>query len=282
MTENNKSVTTFTTTRKYKDRLFRLIFQDKEELLELYNAVNDTNYDNPDDFVVNTLDNAIYMSMKNDLSFIIDDRMLLYEHQSTKNPNIPLRNLHYICNFLSAYTADKNLYGSNKVSITTPHFVVFYNGLDEQPERQILRLSQLYEIEEPEPDLELKVLVLNINPGYNTELMEKCKTLRDYTCYVDKVRTYAKRMEITEAVDRAMEECIADDILAKFLRQFKMEAKSMSIFEYDEEKHIKQIQAEADERAEKYRRQAEKAEEYRKQVEELEKSIRNWKKSIRN
>ena len=229
------------TDEHYKDRMFRLIFREKSELLSLYNAVNGTHYDNPDDLEVNTLENAIYMAMRNDLSFLIDDRMSLYEHQSTKNPNIPLRNLQYIADLYSALTVNENLYGSKLVKIPTPRFVVFYNGVEEHPERQVLKLSNAYLVQEKEVELELKVAVININPGYNTELMKGCKTLRDYTLYVDKVRQYARTMSIEDAVERAIRECIEDNVLADFLRRNRAEARKVSIYEYDEEKHMKQV-----------------------------------------
>ena len=81
--------------RQYKDRLFKLIFRDKKDLLQLYNAVNNTEYDNPEDIEVNTLEDVIYMGMKNDVSFLLTDILNLYEHQSTFNPNLPLRGLLY-------------------------------------------------------------------------------------------------------------------------------------------------------------------------------------------
>ena len=100
--------------RDYKARLFEMIFREKEELLGLYNAVNGTNYSNPDELEINTLENAIYLSMHNDVSFIIDSRPSLYEHQSTYSPNLPLRYLFYVSDLYSKMTKDSNLYGSRK------------------------------------------------------------------------------------------------------------------------------------------------------------------------
>lgn len=232
------------TQRNYKDRLFRMIFKEKKELLSLYNAMNGTTYNNENDLTITTLDNAIYMNMKNDLSFLIDAGLSLYEHQSTWNPNIPLRNLGYVADLYSTLTSKENLFGKTLIKIPTPHFVVFYNGIDKQPERSFLQLSDSFQVMEEEKELELKVLVLNINPGYNMELMDKCKTLGDYVKYVDRVRTYAKTMTLAETVERAVNECIKDDILAEFLRNYKAEAMSVSIYEYDEEKHMRQTFAE--------------------------------------
>lgn len=153
-----------------------MIFMEKKEnLLSLYNAVNGTNYTNAEDLVVNTLENAIYMNMKNDMSFIFDFFLNLYEHQSTFNPNMPLRNLFYLSRLLQVLVEDKNLYGRRPVKIPTPRFVVFYNGTEEASERQVLRLSEAFEKPMEEPEVELCVTVLNINPGNNRALMESCR-----------------------------------------------------------------------------------------------------------
>ena len=230
--------------RIYKSRLFEMIFSSKKELLELYNAVNETSYENPEELEVNTLENAIYMSMRNDLSFIIDSRLALYEHQSTYNPNLPLRFLMYAANLYSNMTKDRNLYGSRPVKLPAPRFVIFYNGLSEQPDRQIIKLSDVYEVQDREISLELKAVMLNINRGHNERLMSKCKTLKDYSIYVDKVREYTKSMPLEDAVEKAITECIEDDILAEFLRNNRTEAKNVSIFEYDEERHMRQTKEE--------------------------------------
>ena len=229
------------TERKYKDKLFRLIFREKKELLSLYNAVNETDYDNPEDLEVNTLENAVYMNMKNDISFVFDMELNLYEHQSTYNPNMPLRDLFYIARLLEKITADRSLYGISLVQIPTPRFVVFYNGTEEQPERQILKLSDAFEKQIEESEIELKVLMLNINLGKNKELLEKCRTLREYMIYVTKVREYAVTMDIQTAVERAVNECIKQGILRDFLLKYKAEAIQMSIFEYDEEREMQLI-----------------------------------------
>lgn len=229
------------TERKYKDKLFRLVFREKKELLSLYNAVNGTDYNNPQDLEVNTLENAIYMNMKNDISFVFDVELNLYEHQSTYNPNMPLRDLLYIARLLERITTDRSLYGISMVQIPTPRFVVFYNGTEEQPERQILKLSDAFEKKISEPELELKVLMLNINLGKNKELLEKCETLREYMIYITKVREYAATMSIDVAVERAVNECIKQGILQEFLLKYKAEAIQMSIFEYDEEREMQLI-----------------------------------------
>ncbi len=223
---------------KYKDSIFRMLFTEKEELLSLYNAVNGTAYTDPEELEVNTLKDVVYMSIKNDISFVIDGRLSLYEHQSTWNGNMPLRNLLYISDLLSGITSDKNLYGSMTVSIPNPKFITFYNGITNKPDRTIQKLSEAYEVTSDEVNLELTVVVLNINHGHNQELMRKCPTLAEYAYYVEKVREYSKDRPIKEAVKLAIEECIKNDKLATFLRTHRDEVTHVSIYEYDAEKHI--------------------------------------------
>ena len=228
-----------------------MIFEDKRKLLELYNAISGKHYEDPELLEINTLENAIYMSMKNDLSFLIDARLSLYEHQSTYSPNLPLRFFFYLSDMFSGMTVDANLYGTKKVELPAPRFVIFYNGEADQPDRQILKLSDLYTVKEEDPMLDLKVLMLNVNQGHNPELMEVCHTLWEYAEYTDRVRKYAKEQPIAEAVERAITECIREGILKEFLEKNRREAKNVSIYEYDQEKHIRQEREEAWEAGEK-------------------------------
>lgn len=230
--------------RIYKDRLYKMIFNDKSELLKLYNAINGTHYDDPAMLAITTLDNAIYMTMENDLSFIIDMRLALYEQQSTVNPNLPLRFLMYITDIYSAYTKDMNIYGSKKVQIPLPSFVIFYNGVKSQPDRTEFLLSELFHPTTDQPALELKAVMLNINKGHNQELMNACHTLRDYSEYVARIRTYSAEMPLTDAVEKAITECIHENILRDFLLKNRAEAKAMSIYEYDEEKTLRMFREE--------------------------------------
>lgn len=230
--------------RIYKDRLYKMIFNNKSELLKLYNAINGTHYNDPAMLTITTLDNAIYMTMENDLSFIIDMRLALYEQQSTVNPNLPLRFLMYITDIYSAYTKDMNIYGSKKVQIPLPSFVIFYNGVKSQPDRTEFLLSELFHPTTDQPALELKAVMLNINKGHNQELMNACHTLRDYSEYVARIRTYSAEMPLTDAVEKAITECIHENILRDFLLKNRAEAKAMSIYEYDEEKTLRMFREE--------------------------------------
>ncbi|MBO5372352.1 MAG: hypothetical protein J6A75_06505 [Lachnospiraceae bacterium] len=221
--------------------MFRMLFKDKKNLLSLYNALNRTNYTNVEELEIVTLENAIYMNIKNDLAFIFENSLCLYEHQSTYNPNMPLRDLFYITKELSGIVDDKRLYGSKQVKIPTPRFIVFYNGTKDQPEKQVMRLSEAFESPVETPELELIVTMLNINLGKNQELLDTCKVLREYMQYVTKVRVYMKEKSLEEAVEQTIEECIREDILREFLLKNKKEAMEVCIFEYDEEATIQYI-----------------------------------------
>ena len=223
--------------RNYKDTVFRMIFKDTKELLALYNAINGTSYDSPEKLEIKTLENAIYMSMKNDVSFVIDMVLSLYEHQSTVNPNLPLRDLDYVSRNFAQFYYKKDVYSPDLIKLPNPKFIAFYNGKEPQPAKKELKLSDAYEHTEDNPQLELIVTQININPGYNDELMTKCPTLKEYMLYVERVRHYQKTMSLKEAVTKAVDECIKEGILADFLKKNKSEVISMSIFEYDEKLH---------------------------------------------
>ena len=221
--------------RKYKDTVFRMLFSDRKNLLSLYNAVNGTAYDDPSKLEIVTLENAVYIGMKNDLSFIVNTNLFLYEHQSTYNPNMPLRDLLYIAAEYQKLVDNKSLYSPVLQKIPAPNFVVFYNGTEKKEDSWVTYLSNAYENLSGEPNLELKVLTLNVNEGHNRKLMEECCTLREYAQYVAKVRKYTKEMNLDEAVEQAVGECIQEGILVEFLRRNKSEVIAMSIFEYNKE-----------------------------------------------
>ena len=227
--------------RNYKDTVSRMLFREPENALSLYNALNGTNYADASQITFNMLDNAIYMGMQNDISFLIMNEVNLYEHQSTYNLNMPLRDLFYVAELLQVYVKDQSLYSSKLIKLPTPHFVVFYNGVESKPERRILRLSVAFEVPTKDPELELKVTILNINPRMNEDLKEKCPVLKQYTQYVEQVRCNSMNMSLEQAVEEAIEYCIQHNILKEFLSKQKAEVIKMSIFEYDEEREIELI-----------------------------------------
>ena len=259
------------TNREYKDRLFKFIFKDKEKLLSLYNALNSSHYTNPEDIEITTLEDVIYCKMKNDVSFIIDDRLSLFEHQSTYNPNMPLRGFLYFAKHFEKYVAesDVDIYGKSLIELPTPKFVVFYNGIGMKDEKIVLHLSDAFVKEKEKACMELEALVLNINYGKNKKLMESCRPLMEYSYFVQKVKRYSESLERDAAIELAVDECIRENILKDILIKNREEVVDMLLTEYDEEKRIrimtKQIEIErqrteeAKQRAERERQEKEEA-----------------------
>lgn len=234
--------------RLYKDRVFKFIFgnpENKEWTLSLYNAVNGSNYSNPDDIQFNTIEDAVYMSMKNDVSFIILDEMNLWEHQSSFNPNMPMRFLTYGTQLYEKYTATSGYYKfSRKLQrLPKPHCICFYNGTEEQPEQQILKLSDAFG---GEGDIEVKVKMLNVNYGKNRALMETCQPLREYAWLVDRVREHQRVMQNLEAaVDASIDEMPDSFVIRTLIEAHRAGVKKMFLTEYDEEKMKEQERKEA-------------------------------------
>lgn len=232
--------------RNYRDTLFRMLFRDKERLLSLFNAVNGTHYDDPEELVITTLEGALYLGMKNDVSCMIDMMMQLYEHQSTVNPNMPLRNLFYVSDLLQKYIYEEGLdiYPRKQIKIPTPKFVVFYNVAEEQPERKEICLSKAFAANTGEINLELVVLQLNINKGKNEELKEICQTLQEYAEFTERVRIHRKEMPLEDAIRTTIDECIRDGILKEFLLKNKAEVYHMCLYEFDVELHERVLREE--------------------------------------
>ena len=212
---------------QYKDRLWRMIFNNKEDLLQLYNAINHTDYQNPDDLEVNTLEDVLYLSMKNDVSFLVGGTMNLYEHQSTFNPNMPLRGVFYFSRLYEGYVADNNLmiYHEKRVRLPKPKYIVFYNGTKNQPDSMELKLSDCFENTDNEaPCLECTATMLNINYGHNQELMKHCRRLEEYSIFVQCVREYIQsEPSVEDALEKAIDTCIHQDVLADFLKKHRDE-----------------------------------------------------------
>ena len=234
--------------RLYKDRVFKFIFgnpENKEWTLSLYNAVNGSNYRNPDDIQFNTIEDAVYMSMKNDVSFIILDEMNLWEHQSSFNPNMPMRFLTYGTQLYEKYTATSGYYKfSRKLQrLPKPHCICFYNGTKEQPEQQVLKLSDAFG---GEGDIEVKVKMLNVNYGKNRALLETCQPLREYAWLVDRVREHQRVLQNLEAaVDASIDEMPDSFVIRTLIEAHRAGVKKMFLTEYDEEKMKEQERKEA-------------------------------------
>lgn len=233
--------------RKYKDTLFRMVFEKKEDLLELYNAINGTDYRNADELEVNTLENALYMGVKNDISFLIGHTMNLYEHQSSKNANMPVRGLIYLTRLFENYIAEHKLkiYSCKLQKLPTPQYIVFYNGKDSEPDEHILKLSDAFVKEGG--CLECEARLLNINYGHNCELMEKCKRLEEYAIFIATVREYLKKenRNLETAITQAIEECIRKGVLEDILTKQRSEVRSMILSTFDKELYEKDLKEEA-------------------------------------
>ena len=229
--------------RTYKDGLFRLVFKEKKDLLDLYNAIADRHYENPDDLIITTLDDAIYIGMKNDISFLVYDVLNLVEHQSSFNPNMPIRGLGYFSDVYQQYIEKNhlNIYGSKLIELPVPQYIVFYNGTAEEPDRVELKLSDAFaEVAGISPCLECTAIMLNINYGHNQEMMKRCKRLHDYSLFIKRVRENENAgLILEEAVDKAVTDCINDGILADILSKNRAEVLNLLIYEYDEKKQRK-------------------------------------------
>ena len=227
--------------RNFKDGLFRLLFgKSKENLLSLYNALNGTYYTNTDDLTITTMEDVIYMSMKNDVSCMIDQSLSLYEHQSTYNPNMPIRGLMYFGKLYNGIIEanEHSLYSSTRIIIPTPQYYVFYNGRQERPDREEMRLSDSFAHPAREGTFEWTATVLNINVGHNQKLMKACATLDQYARFIGEVRRQQEVLQTDEsAVNAAIDVCIKKGILADFLRKHRAEVMEMCLTTFDEEKY---------------------------------------------
>ena len=265
---NAGAVRQSTEIRQYKDNVFCLLYRDKNNLLDLYNGLNDTNYTNVDDLTVTTLKGGVYMKYKNDASFVFGQDLYMFEQQSSRNPNMPLRFLHYLSDVYRQMYTNSDLHRSTLLKIPVPHFVTFYNGKQPLAAESILRLSDMYEKKIDYPELELMVRVININTAnnegnksrtfnsnindnsnmhtYSSEFLSKCETLKDYMTFVNKVRvkTDVEKIDIRTAVTEAVDECIAENVLSDFLKNHREEVITVSIYEYDEEGHLEIVKEE--------------------------------------
>lgn len=228
---------------EHKDRLFKMIFgrpEHREWTLSLYNAVNGTDYDDPSEIRFNTMEDTLYMGMKNDVSFVMDMWLNLYGHQSTYNPNMPLRCLIYLGRLWSKELVEGGnvrIYGNRLVEIPVPKFVVFYNGTTAEPDEMELKLSTSFpEDKRDQADIELKVRMININHGHSGEIAEKCRPLYEYSWFIDKIREYNTEGDLEKATDRALTEMPEDFGIKKYLIANKEEVRMGLLTEYDEQK----------------------------------------------
>jgi len=219
--------------KKYKDSVFTKLFGEKDKLAELYNAISGTNYV-PDDISLTTSENIIFIGRENDISFTIGDKLIvLIEHQSSINPNMPLRCLLYIARQYQMLADNDAIYSSRLVKIMPPEFIVIYNGKDEFPEETILNLSDAF-IDKTINNLELKVKVYNININYNSDIMRRSETLKEYSIFVARVRKNIDNVhKLNEALEKAVKDCVKDNILRKFLERHGSDVINMLSMEFN-------------------------------------------------
>ena len=235
--------------KEYKSDVFSMLLQDKKRAMEIYNAINGTDYDDPELVEMTTLDDKSFsLTVRNDASFILDANLSLYEHQSTYCPNMPLRDLLYFASIIQKQikAQKRDIYGGRILKIPVPHFVVFYNGKEDAPDQYDLRLSDAFEKETKNPEIELVCHVYNINSGKNTPLLSKCQTLREYMYFVDMVR---KNNEISgnleDAIEKAINQCMEENVLRDFLAQHREEVMHVMTLDYTFERRLEMQRAEA-------------------------------------
>ena len=229
--------------RRYKDSVFRILFGDKDKLIEVYNAIFDTEYTVDDSVEITTIEDVVFKTLKNDISFIMDGKfVLLIEHQSSINNNMCLRDFLYSSEIYRRMINPKDLYKEKPIRIPNPKFVVLYNGERYMPPFEQQRLSDLFLVEENDEDysLQLKLDVYNIGMGTGCELLEKSDTLKQYSMFVDRVKQYSKANKDKEALSEGemieiMKSCIKDGILVDFLEKYGTEAIGMMFRELTQE-----------------------------------------------
>ena len=233
---------------KFKDNVFCMLYRDKRNLLDLYNALNNSHHTNVDELEVTTLNGGSYMKYKNDASFLLTMNLYMFEQQSSKNPNMPLRFLHYLSDVYRNMYSNDMLHRRSMIKLPVPHFVTFYNGLEKWIETdEEIKLSDMFELPVDKPEIEIEVRVINING--NADILKRCKTLHDYMTFVNKVRhkTDVDKLDIRTAVINAIDECIEEGILVDFFEEHREEVVEVSIYDYDEEKTRKTLFEEAKE-----------------------------------
>ena len=240
VSERQEMIRLAVATEEYRDRLFCFIFgseEHKDWTLSLYNAVSGTSYTDPNLIRITTLTQVLYMGMQDDVALLIMDELDLYEHQSSFNPNMPLRLMQYTSNIYETLVTlqKKNKYGSKLIPLPVPKLVTFYNGQTDKPEVMMLRLSDAFPAEKrDESDIQVQVRMININPGYNQAMVNRCKPLEEYTWTVAEIRRNRESMEIEMAIDKALDEMPDDFMIRPFLQANRVGVKKMLLTEYNE------------------------------------------------
>ena len=226
----------YMTNRKIRDTVFCHFMSNESHLLSLCNALNDTGYDESSDITINTLEGSFFSNIKNDISFLLNNLMVvLIEHQTTINPNMPLRFLSYVDELYKRYTSTshKKIYGDDLLKIPAPEFYVFYDGNDTSFEQQTVKLSNAFETQSDK--LELTVHVYNLADGMNDELKRKCLPIGEYSIFSNAYKHFRQqKMEIDHAVDEAIKYCLENNVMVDYLKNNQKEVIDMFGFEWNE------------------------------------------------
>ena len=274
--------------REFKSDVFGMLMEEPKYALEVYNALNHSDYRDPELIEVCSLERGISLSVRNDAAFILDMNLSIYEHESTVCPNMPLRALIYVTNILEQWVKKQNLYGRKLVKIPTPRFAVFYNGVEEQPEQYQLKLSDAYANPMEGPELELTCMVYNINSGKNRELLSECPVLEQYMVFVRYVREgleiYPEK-DLAKAIDGAIDRCIEEGVLREFLMKRREEVTKVTQLDYTFDRRIEleredaREEALAEERVNTERERQAKEEE-RQRAEQAEKEVQRLRAEL--
>ena len=241
--------------REYRSDVFSMLMEDRDNALQLYNAVNGSAYSDSDMVEIYNLDKGISLTVRNDAAFVLDMSLSIYEHQSTVCPNMPVRSLVYFSMMLKQIIKGRNIYGRTLIKIPTPRFAVFYNGEEDQPEQYEMRLSDAFEKPVKEPEIDLVCRVYNINRGKNKELLDSCTWLKEYMLFVDSVRKFHRENgydDLENAIERAIGCCIRENILRNFLMEHYAEVvKAMTLdYTFDRQLMLEREEARTEGRAE--------------------------------
>lgn len=221
----------------YKDSVFVDLFSSdrtaKDNFLALYNALHNTNYQSTAILQNIRLKQTMYMSFANDVSYLVDNKIIvLAEHQSTVNPNMPLRCLEYVTRLYEHIQNPRDRYSRALKKIPAPVFYVFYNGRENIPAQKILRLSDSFIMQPETPTLELVVKLININYDKDSQILKSCKPLGQYSRFVEAVRRHIA-VDKEHGFENAIRECIKNDILREYLQRKSREVINMLVVEYD-------------------------------------------------
>ena len=277
--------------REFKSDVFGMLMEEPKYALEVYNALNHSDYRDPELIEVCNLERGISLSVRNDAAFILDMNLSVYEHESTVCPNMPLRELIYVTNILEQWVKKQNLYGRKLVKIPTPRFAVFYNGVEEQRSQYQLKLSDAYANPMEAPELELTCTVYNINVGKNQALLSKCPVLRQYMIFVDYVREYLGKYpekDLRKAINKAIDRCIREGVLREFLIRRRGEVTKVTQLDYtfDRRIELEREDARAEERVNTERERKAKGEERQakeageKEVQRLRAELEQYKRQF--